>query len=46
MLCIGVNKIKINFDTSQLCCGGVHFLEILKEILAGLALSWKESMKL
>ena len=27
MLCIGVNKIKINFDTSQLCCGVVHYLE-------------------
>jgi len=25
MLCIGVNKIKIHFDTSQLCCGVVHF---------------------
>jgi hypothetical protein len=24
MLCIGVNKIKIHFDTSQLCCGVVH----------------------
>ena len=26
MLCIGVNKIKIHFDTSQLCCGVVHYL--------------------
>jgi hypothetical protein len=26
MLCIGVNKIKIHFDTSQLCCGVVHFI--------------------
>jgi hypothetical protein len=25
MLCIGINKIKIYFDTSQLCCGVVHF---------------------
>jgi len=25
MHCIGVNKIKIHFDTSQLCCGVVHF---------------------
>jgi hypothetical protein len=25
MLCIGVNKIKIPFDTSQLCSGVVHF---------------------
>jgi len=25
MLCIGVNKVKIHFDTSQLCCGVVHF---------------------
>jgi hypothetical protein len=25
MLCIGVNKIKIHFDTSQLCCGVVHY---------------------
>ena len=24
MLCIGINKIKIHFDTSQLCCGVVH----------------------
>ena len=24
MLCIGVNRIKIHFDTSQLCCGVVH----------------------
>jgi hypothetical protein len=24
MLCIGVKKIKIHFDTSQLCCGVVH----------------------
>jgi predicted aconitase len=24
MLCIGVNKIKNHFDTSQLCCGVVH----------------------
>jgi hypothetical protein len=24
MLCIGVKKIKIPFDTSQLCCGVVH----------------------
>ena len=24
MLCIGVNKIKIHFDISQLCCGVVH----------------------
>jgi potassium efflux system protein len=24
MLCIGVNKVKIHFDTSQLCCGVVH----------------------
>ena len=30
MLCIGVNRIKIHFDTSQLCCGVVHFvMEIL-----------------
>jgi len=28
MLCIGVNKIKIHFDTSQLCCGVVHFAQI------------------
>jgi hypothetical protein len=28
MLCIGVNKIKIHFDTSQLCCGVVHFNSI------------------
>ena len=27
MLCIGVNKIKIHFDTSQLCCGVVHSLQ-------------------
>jgi len=26
MLCIGVNKVKIHFDTSQLCCGVVHYL--------------------
>jgi len=26
MLCIGVNKIKINFATSQLCCGVVHYM--------------------
>jgi len=26
MLCIGVNKTEIHFDTSQLCCGVVHFL--------------------
>ena len=25
MLCIGVKKIKIHFDTSQLCCGVVHY---------------------
>jgi len=25
MLCIKVNKIKIHFDASQLCCGVVHF---------------------
>jgi hypothetical protein len=25
MLCIGVNKTKIHFDTSQLCCGVVHY---------------------
>jgi len=25
ILCIGVNKIKIHFDTPQLCCGVVHF---------------------
>ena len=29
MLCIGVNKIKIHFDTSQLCCGVVHLMTIL-----------------
>ena len=28
MLCIGVNKIKIHFDTSQLCCGVVHYLKL------------------
>jgi hypothetical protein len=28
MLCIGVNKIKIHFDTSQLCCGEVHLEKI------------------
>jgi len=26
MLWIGVNKIKIHFDTSQFCCGVVHYL--------------------
>ena len=26
MLYIGVNKIKIHLDTSQLCCGVVHLL--------------------
>jgi len=26
MLCIGINKIKIYFDTSQLCCGVVHLV--------------------
>jgi hypothetical protein len=26
MLCIGVNKIKIHFDTSKLCCGAVHWI--------------------
>ena len=25
MFCIGVNKIKFHFDTSQLCCGVVHY---------------------
>jgi len=25
MLCIGVKKVKIHFDTSQLCCGVVHY---------------------
>ena len=28
MLCIGVNRIKIHFDTSQLCCGVVHYIFI------------------
>ncbi len=28
MLCIGVKKIKIYFDTSQLCCGVVHFAHV------------------
>ena len=28
MLCIGVNKIKNHFDTSQLCCGVVHCYEL------------------
>jgi len=32
MLCIGVNKIKIHFDTSQLCCGVVHLEGILNEL--------------
>jgi hypothetical protein len=27
MLCIGVKKIKIHFDTSQLCCGVVHSIK-------------------
>ena len=29
MLCIGVNKIKIHFDTSQLCCGVVHLYNLM-----------------
>ena len=35
MLCIGVNKIKIHFDTSQLCCGVVHWKKVkeLKTVL-------------
>jgi hypothetical protein len=36
MLCIGVNKIKIHFDTSQLCCGVVHFLFINYQAFRGL----------
>jgi len=38
MLCIGVNKIKIHFDTSQLCCGVVHLGRFLKKIRQNLQL--------
>jgi hypothetical protein len=32
MLCIGVNKIKTHFDTSQLCCGVVHLIIIVTDV--------------
>jgi hypothetical protein len=44
MLCIGVKKIKIHFDTSQLCCGVVHlFLRVLSFVIpakAGIQMSF------
>jgi len=34
MLCIGVNKIKIHFDTPQLCCGVVHLKIVFFSMLS------------
>jgi hypothetical protein len=31
MRCIEVDKVKIHFDTSQLCCGVVHSLSYVTD---------------